>query len=104
MPGLQVEVDVLANDDDPDGTLARDSLRVVQSPSHGSVRVNADRTVTYTTAGSYQGSDAFRYEVCDAATPRRCATARVEITSAPLGPDHQSPLELVTDGGAPSPY
>lgn len=41
--------------------------------------------MTYTTASNYRGNDSFRYEICDRATPKRCATATVNITAAPVG-------------------
>lgn len=91
--GLSVEVDVLANDGDPDGddTLDKSTLRVVQGPQHGVVRINSDLnapTVTYTSGATYLGSDSFRYEVCDApagAEGRQCAQATVTITSSSNG-------------------
>ena len=80
--GLSVVVDVLANDGDPDGALDRNTLRIVQPPAHGTVTINADKTITYTSGSSYRGADSFGYEVCDDGAPRRCATATVDITSA----------------------
>jgi len=82
--GLSVEVDVLANDSDPDGLLARNTLRIVQQPANGTVRINADKTITYTSGSSYRGTDSFRYEVCDNGEPRQCGTATVNITSATI--------------------
>lgn len=82
--GLSVVVDVLANDGDPDGALDRNTLRIVQPPASGTVRINADETITYTSGSSYRGTDSFRYEVCDTGAPRQCDTATVNITSAPI--------------------
>jgi hypothetical protein len=82
--GLSVEVDVLANDSDPDGALDRNTLRIVQQPEHGTVSINADKTITYTSGSSYSGTDSFRYEVCDNGSPRQCGTATVAITSDPV--------------------
>jgi hypothetical protein len=82
--GLSVEVDVLANDGDPDGALDRNTLRIVQPPAKGTVRINADKTITYTSGSSYRGTDSLRYEVCDNGEPRQCGTATVNITSATI--------------------
>ena len=82
--GLSVVVDVLADDGDPDGALNPNTLRIVQPPANGTVRINADKTITYTSGNSYRGTDSFRYQVCDNGVPRRCATATVNITSAPI--------------------
>ena len=82
--GLSVVVDVLANDSDPDGALEPNTLRIVQQPVNGTVLINADKTITYTSASSYRGTDSFQYEVCDSGAPQQCGTATVNITSAPI--------------------
>ena len=84
--GLTVVVHVLANDGDPDDSLNPGSVRILRTPAHGSAVANPDGTVTYTTDGTYEGSDSFSYEVCDAGSPTLCATATVDITAAPAGP------------------
>jgi large repetitive protein len=82
--GLSVVVDVLANDGDSDGALNPNTLRIVQPPANGSARINADKTITYTSGSSYRGTDSFRYGVCDSGAPRQCSTATVNITSEPI--------------------
>ncbi len=77
-------VDVLANDGDPDNALDRNTLRIVQPPANGNVRVNVDKTITYTSGSSYRGTDSFSYEVCDDGAPQQCSTATVYITSRPV--------------------
>jgi hypothetical protein len=70
-----VSVAVLSNDSDPDG----DSLTVesVGNPKWGSVRVNADGTVTYTPGRRAKGSsDVFSYVVSDG---KQTASARVTV-------------------------
>ena len=76
-PGI---VAILANDTDPDG----DPLTVTElgTPLHGTVRMNQDRTVTYTPALNYHGSDAFTYGISDG--HGAFAIGRVEMTIAPL--------------------
>jgi len=57
------EVDVLANDKDPDG----DSLTLVgfTQPVHGTVRTNALGRLVYTPVSAFHGLDEFNYTVSD---------------------------------------
>ncbi len=54
---------VLANDIDPDGDPL--SARLLDAPTHGSVKVEKDGTATYYPSAGYLGSDTFTYEVTD---------------------------------------
>ena len=60
---LPVDVDVRANDADPDG----DPLTVesVTQPQHGAVAIQPDGRVRYTPLSGYEGGDAFTYTVSD---------------------------------------
>jgi LPXTG-motif cell wall-anchored protein len=60
-----VTIDVLANDT-PDAQLAidKDSLAITANGAHGSAKVNADHTVTYTPANGFVGTDSFKYKLC----------------------------------------
>ena len=65
--GKPVTIDVLANDT-ANAALAIDkgSLAITSNPSNGSVKVNADDTVTYTPDAGYGGAtDSFKYTVTD---------------------------------------
>ena len=75
-----VTVEVLANDTDVDG----DALTVddVTSPSHGTVIVNADGTITYTPPTDFNGVDRFTYTVADGAGGT--AEASVTVTVSPV--------------------
>ena len=75
-----VTVEVLANDTDVDG----DALTVddVTSPSHGTVKVNADGTITYTPNTNFTGADTFTYTVSDGAGGT--AEASVTVTVSPV--------------------
>ncbi|MEJ7632507.1 MAG: Ig-like domain-containing protein, partial [Rubrobacteraceae bacterium] len=89
--GLSVEVNVLANDGDPGVALDRNTLRIVEQPTNGTVLINADKTITYTSGPSYRGTDSFRYEVCDNGVTQQCGVATVNITSAPImGPTNRA--------------
>ena len=71
---------VLTNDNDPDG----DPLTVAAttSPSHGSVAVNPEGTITYTPEANYHGSDSFTYTIGDGRGG--ADTATVSVTVSPV--------------------
>ena len=69
-----VDIDVRANDSDPDG----DALTVdsVTQPQHGSAAIQPDGTVRYTPASGFEGSDSFTYTIGDG----RGGTATAEVS------------------------
>jgi hypothetical protein len=54
---------VMSNDRDVDSATL--SIATVAHPAHGSVVVNSDKTMTYTPATNYTGSDTFTYSLSD---------------------------------------
>lgn len=77
--GTPVEIAVLANDRDPDGTLATASVAIVREPTHGSASANSSGTITYTPAEGFAGTDTLTYSVEDN-EGARSNTATVSIT------------------------
>jgi gliding motility-associated-like protein len=71
---------LLANDSDPDGNALTITTTPVIGPSHGILVIHTNGTYTYKPDTNYNGSDSFRYEVCDNGIPTQCATATVNIT------------------------
>ncbi len=73
-----VDVNVVANDTDPDG----DSLTVtdVTAPKNGTATNNGDGTVTYTPAAGYTGDDEFRYTITDNRGGTDTAKVKVKVT------------------------
>jgi VCBS repeat-containing protein len=71
-------IGVLANDTDPDG----DALAVtaVGTPAHGTARLNADGTITYTPAANYNGLDSFTYTIGDGHGGSDTATVSLTVT------------------------
>lgn len=61
--GLPLRLDLVANDNDPDG----DRLRIVglSLPAGGRIAVNPDQSVTYTPIPGFAGTDSFTYRVSD---------------------------------------
>ncbi|HET9651702.1 MAG TPA: Ig-like domain-containing protein, partial [Usitatibacter sp.] len=74
-----VTVDILANDSCV-GSCDPASVSITQAPSHGSVVNNGNGTVTYTSSGSWTGTDGFKYTVRDTATGTQTSnTAQVSV-------------------------
>jgi len=77
-----VTINVTGNDTDIDGNLNPASARTITAPLHGTTTDNGDGTITYSPALNYNGSDSFRYEVCD--SQGACDAADVSITVNPV--------------------
>lgn len=56
-------IDVLSNDGDPESDPL--TIQILTEPSHGSVSINLDKTITYTPDLNYYGEDNFTYQLSD---------------------------------------
>ena len=56
------------------------TVTIVTAPANGTVRVNADGTVTFTPNANFSGGDTFTYRVCETLNPSNCAVATVSVT------------------------
>ncbi|NND99216.1 MAG: tandem-95 repeat protein, partial [Pirellulaceae bacterium] len=65
VPGGTINIDVLANDVDVDGTINRQSIIITLQPTNGALKIEPDGTLTYTADDGFTGSDTFRYTVAD---------------------------------------
>jgi len=76
---VPVTIPVLTNDiaQDEDPLTLCDEVAIVTQPSHGTVVVNGDGTITYTPVNGHTGVDSFQYQICD---PEGNDTAWVYIT------------------------
>ncbi|MCY3699875.1 MAG: tandem-95 repeat protein, partial [Gemmatimonadetes bacterium] len=77
---VAVEIDVLANDTDVEGTALRVSS--VSAPSNGTAEVSAAGGVLYTPDANWYGTDSFAYEIDDG--DGGTAEASVEVTVVPV--------------------
>ena len=77
---VAVEIDVLANDTDVEGTALRVSS--VSAPSNGTAEVSAAGGVLYTPDANWHGTDSFAYEIDDG--DGGTAEASVEVTVVPV--------------------
>lgn len=81
-----VKVNVLENDDIPDGGAV---VSIDTQGANGTAKVNADGTVTYTKKDGFAGSDTFIYKVTDANGSTGTASVKltVEADSTDYGPN-----------------
>ena len=88
---VQVGINVIANDSDPDGAIDPASVTLVagSGPSHGQIVSISNGTVTYKPDANYSGPDSFRYTVKDN-DGFESLPATVSITVQPV-PDYQNP-------------
>ena len=80
-------VDILANDKAGNigGTLNPASVAISVQPSHGTVTVNSNGSITYTPTSNFVGTDSVTYSVCDNTTPTPiCQTAVAYFTVKPV--------------------
>jgi hypothetical protein len=76
--GQPVTLDLLANDNDPDGDPLR--LTALTVPAHGRITVAPGQTVTYTPDPGFTGQDGFTYRVSDGTAVSEAAVA-VTVTA-----------------------
>ena len=83
-PGGEVDIDVLANDSDPDG----DPLTITNysDGNYGTVTQNSDGTLKYTHDGSATASDSFTYTISDGNGRSDSAIVTITITNDPPPP------------------
>ena len=79
-----VTTNVLGNDTRGGAAIvaAQVTVTITGQPTRGSVRVNADGSITYLPNANSSGPDSYTYTVCETANPSNCATARVSINVA----------------------
>jgi hypothetical protein len=62
--GSAVNINVLANDTDPDGNLPL-TAKIATSPGNGTAAVQTNNTITYTPNSGFSGTDTFTYQAID---------------------------------------
>lgn len=99
--GASVAVNVIANDADPEGNLDPTSVQVIDQPDNGSVICNNTGVCTYTPNAGFNGTDTFRYVVCD--TQDACDNATVTITVNPAAAPAANLPPIAVDDSATTP-
>ena len=74
---VYLNIDVLLNDEDIDDDVL--DVAILSDPSHGSVELNANRSITYKPAFRYYGSDSFSYSITDAGGVTLSATVYITV-------------------------
>lgn len=96
--GVSVDIDVLANDSDPEGDVL--SITSFTSSSSGTVTDNGGGTLKYTPHLGFIGQDSFSYTVSDGNGGFDTATVTVDVTGS-NGPDpFSTPIPSDEDGDA----
>ncbi len=95
--GTAVDIDVVANDGDPDGDPV--SISVVGTPGHGSATV-VGGSVRYTPVSGFVGVDTFTYSITDGLGGVSTATVTVTVTAGSTPPGPPGPP---TPPGPPAP-
>jgi gliding motility-associated-like protein len=76
----QINIEVLANDYDPENEMDTSSLQITSRPKNGTFVILEDGSVNYTPNTGFAGVDSFTYRICDSGLPSSCAYANVLIT------------------------
>lgn len=99
-----IDIEVLANDTDPDGDAL--AVSVSTQPANGTADVLADQRIRYMPNAGFNGEDVFTYQVDDGRGGTASATVTVTVTdvnNAPSASEITSPEDgaEITVGGAP---
>ncbi len=95
--GQPTTISVLANDNDPDGSLDPKGIAIVQAPGHGHAVAADNGTVTYTPAAGFSGTDRFDYTVTDndgATSNAASVTVSVLANLPPLAVDDTASVRI----------
>lgn len=100
--GQAVTLDVLANDWDSETAAGNLQLVSVGPAAHGTVVINPDNTVTYTStaAPSFAGTDSFIYTLADEGGATTTATVDIDTTPTSSGRLEIGHLDLLDAAGA----
>jgi gliding motility-associated-like protein len=79
-----IDIPVLDNDYDSKDDIKINSLRIVNEPTMGSVKVNPDGTITYNPVVHKAGRDKFVYEICDALNICDTVIVMVDLIDGPI--------------------
>ncbi|MFA9388597.1 MAG: Ig-like domain-containing protein [Prolixibacteraceae bacterium] len=89
------QIDVLANDSDPNGDAL--IISILKAPLSGAtVSVVDGKLVNYTPALNYNGKDYFVYQICDNGTPSLCDADTVFVTVTPVNDAPLAVDDIVT--------
>lgn len=100
-----INIDVLANDTDSDGSLNTSTVTVTTDPQNGLVFVNTDGRITYTPNVGFSGTDSFEYTVQDDnAATSNAAQVSITVNEPTPPPSGDSNQALYATASASSVY
>ncbi len=99
-PGGSVDIDVKANDSDPDTAKPDLTVTIENDPSHGTAEVQANGSVLYTHNGDAAFTDSFQYRITDPDGNFDVATVSITIDHVNEAPVANDDLGTVTRGGS----
>lgn len=82
--GVPIQINVLENDNPGSSPIVVTSVRITQYPKNGTVKVNADGSVTYVSHEGYVGDDSFVYEITDENGLKATAIVSLKVIPRPL--------------------
>ena len=94
--GQAVTIKVLDNDTDADGDML--TVATYTSAEHGTLKLNADGTFTYTPVAGFTGTDTFLYAITDDKGGYDTAKVTIEVTNGSTGGVNKAPV-AVDDSG-----
>ena len=86
-----INISVLANDKDPNGTPLSNSTILTQ-PTCGVASLNESSSIYFVPNTGFVGTCSFTYRVCDNGSPNLCDTATVTVTVYPIVYPNQAPI------------
>ena len=88
-----LNINIISNDDDPDGDNITINQVPVTLPVNGVVLITNTGDITYVPNPGFTGTDSFEYVICDDGIPSLCDTAQVVIDVLPIaGSDNHPPV------------
>ncbi len=84
LTGTPIQINVLENDLPGSSPIVVGSVKIIQPPANGTVRVNPDGSITYISNNGFVGEDTFIYEITDENGLTSRATVTVKMISRPF--------------------
>lgn len=101
LPGVAVDIPVLANDHDPEGNGISLSAVPAASQQGGALSINGDGSVHYVPVGGFHGLDTFGYTIAD--SEGATAQGQVQVT-VNTPPDAKDDTAAVAEGSTATIY
>lgn len=98
--GTPIQVNVLENDKPGSSPIVVASVKITQSPKNGTVVINSDGSITYTSTMGFVGVDTFEYEITDQNGLKSTAIVTIKV----IDKDIRIPNVITPDGDGKNDY